>query len=107
MCKHGALNASFFVYGLFEKRNTEQVQWPYLYLKAVPVSCLNMLLLSVCTVVHRSKYCILNIVGEYAVIFMADICMMCSYIDDVKFQTWGLGLRVLFHLAVLFAAKVV
>jgi hypothetical protein len=48
-------------------------------------------------------------VGEYAVIFMADICMMFAYIDedDVKFQAWGLGLRVLFHLAVLFIAKVV
>jgi len=67
------------------------VQWPYLHFKAVSVLSLNILLLSVCTVVHRSSCSILNMVGEYAFIFMADICMMCAYVDedDVKFQAWG------------------
>jgi len=57
----------------------------------VSVLSLNILLLSVCTVVHRSSCSILNMVGEYAFIFMADICMMCAYVDedDVKFQAWG------------------
>lgn len=92
MCKHGALNASFFVYGFFGKSNTEQVlQWPYLHLKVVSLSSLNMLLLSVCTVLHRSVCYILNVDGEYAFIFMADICVMCAYVDedDVKYQAWG------------------
>ena len=90
MCKHGVLNASFFVYGLFKKRNTEQVQWPYLHFKALSVSGLNMMLLSVCTVICRSNCTILNMVGEYAFIIMEDMCMTCGHacVGDVKFQAW-------------------
>jgi hypothetical protein len=93
VCKHGVLNASFFVYGLFKKRNSEQVQWPYLHLKALSLSGLNMMLLSVCTVICRSDCSILNMVGECVFIIMEDMCVMCgrAYVGDVKFQAWVRG----------------
>jgi len=91
VCKRGALNASFFVYGLFKKRNAEQVQWLYLHFKVLSLSGLNIMLLSVCTVICISDCSILNMVGEYAFTVMADMCIMCghAYVDGVvKFEAW-------------------
>ena len=48
------------------------MQWPYLHFKAVSVSGLKMMLLSVCTVIYRSNCSMLIVVGEYAFIWMAD-----------------------------------
>jgi hypothetical protein len=64
---------------------------------------------------------VLNVVSEYAFMEMADMCIMCgcAYVDDAvvclykdtfltcEIPGMELGMRVLFHLAMLSVAKII